>query len=574
MSKNIRFGANLMRLLQALALAAAVAGFALSMTTRSGTAPADTGLAGLISSLLFLLIALLLGASLWILASRNLARKIQGLSATLQQVTDGDLTARVEVTVLDEMGHLGQNLNRMLDNFEHLIIGIDAISASLTTISRENDEAARKVLHAVQVQSQEVESASAAVAGIIRTVDRVTNGVVNLSGSAEINASSLREMTASIAEVREDVATQGASIDEVTSSIIEMTAVMEEISANVRSLLDASQNTISSVAQMDVSIKQVEQNAGETAAISAAVLRDAETGKEAVDATIDGIDQIRISSRNTFDSIDTLSNRVSAIGSILSVIDEIAEQTNLLALNSAIIAAQAGEHGKGFAIVAAEIKGLANRTRRSTMEIADLIAAVREETAKAVAAIRLTEQKVVEGETLSRRSGEALGKIVSGVEMAAQRGNDIARATVEQARGSQSIHGAMRHVGDMVAQIARSCQESTRTNSSIMMAVERMKSFTSQVTASAANQQQIGTDIARSTERMTADIAIIRDSCGEQSDRSSQIVQSVDLVRDATQSTQEAARSLDQGVVSLVGQIELLRAEMMKMHVSRKENSP
>jgi methyl-accepting chemotaxis protein len=324
---------------------------------------------------------------------------------------------------------------------------------------------------------------------------------------------------------------------------------------------------------MDASTKQVEENARETASISGEVLKDAEQGRAAVEATIAGINEIRNSSGRTFSSINMLSERVSAIGSILSVIDDIAEQTNLLALNSAIIAAQAGEHGKGFAIVAGEIKGLATRTRQSTMEISALIEAVQEETSKASAAIRQTEERVQEGEHLSRRSGDALGKILSGVQMASARVNEIARATVEQAQGGQFIHGAMRHVAEMVAQIARSCQESARTNSSIMTAVERMKGFTTDVNSSASSQQQIGEEIAKSTEQMAADISKIKDACSEQSEWSMQIYSSIDTVRDSTQSSLESAKIMEKGVENLLLQTGILKNEIRQLQISdRKVN--
>ena len=168
---------------------------------------------------------------------------------------------------------------------------------------------------------------------------------------------------------------------------------------------------------MDLSIQQVEKSTRETVVIAQGVRDEAQEGKDAADATIAGIGGIRESSGTTFTSISRLSERVAAIGSIVSVIEELTEQTNLLALNSAIIAAQAGVHGKGFAIVADEIKELANRTKRSTTEIAGLIEGIREETGRTVAAIKTTEQRVAEGETLSRRSGDALDRIVASVQV-------------------------------------------------------------------------------------------------------------------------------------------------------------
>lgn len=568
MQRNLRAGASVMRFFQIISLFLAISGFIYTGIIMQGeVGPELLGFVRM-TMILFILIAALLATSILMLSRRNLAKRINSLSKTLDLVTAGDLTARVADVSADEMGQLGKNLNTMLDKFESLIISISAIASELTDISRQNSEAAGRVMAAAQVQAEGVEKTSLAVNGIVSSVDKVSNGVINLGGSAEINSAAITEISGSITSVRKNVMTQSEAIDEVSSAIVEMAAVMEQISANVKSLLDASVSTTSSVAEMDASTKQVEVNARETASISGEVLKDAEQGRSAVEATIAGINEIRNSSGRTFTSINLLSERVAAIGSILSVIDDIAEQTNLLALNSAIIAAQAGEHGKGFAIVAGEIKGLATRTRQSTMEISSLIEAVQAETSKASVAIRQTEERVQEGEQLSRRSGDALGKILSGVQMASTRVNEIARATVEQAQGGQLIHGAMRHVADMVAQIARSCQESARTNNSIMTAVERMKAFTTDVTSSAASQQQIGSDIAKSTEQMAADIARIKAACSEQSEWSMQIFNSIDTVRDSTQSSLDSANIMEKGVESLLLQTGILKKEIKQLQIS------
>ncbi len=571
MPRNLRAGANIMRYFQISSLIFALAGvIAAAKTLGSGVAAENQGFAK-IALLLFALISVMLATSVRIFYRRNLAKRISNLSATLLLVTGGDLTVRADVSAEDDLGELADNLNIMLDRFESLLTGISGIATELTNITRHNSEATQRVVAAAQVQSAGVELASTAVSGIISSVDRVSEGVINLSGSAEVNSASIKEISSRISEVRENVNVQSESIDEVSSSIIEMTAVMEEIGANVKSLMEASANTISSIAQMDAANKQVEENARETAIITDDVLKGAEQGRMAVAATITGIDEIRNSSRSTYASITTLSERVSAIGSILSVIDEVAEQTNLLALNSAIIAAQAGEHGKGFAIVAGEIKGLANRTRQSTMEISSLINGVQAETAKAVAAIRQTEDKVLEGEHLSKRSGDALERTLTGVRMAADRVNEIARATVEQAQGGQFIHGAMSHVAEMVAQIARSCQESTRTNNSIMTAVEKMKGFTAHVNRSAANQQQIGAEIAGSTERMAEDINRIKNACQVQSEGSMQIFTSIDHVRESTQINLDSVKIMELGAKNLLDQINMLRTEIRQMQVSGRK---
>ena len=375
-------------------------------------------------------------------------------------------------------------------------------------------------------------------------------------------------MTDSIVEVRRNVETQAAAIQDVSSAIIEIVAVVEETDRNVAGLKESAGATSVSVTDMDRSIQQVEKSTREAVAVAEGVRDEAQKGKEAVEATILGIGEIRHSSGNTFNSISRLSERVAAIGQIVSVIDELTEQTNLLALNSAIIAAQAGEHGKGFAIVSEEIKELANRTKRSTREIEELIQGIREETDKAVGAIRATEKRVADGEKLSRRSGDALNGIVASVLAVTAQVNEIAKATVEQAAGSRQIHAAMNNVADRVSQIAVSCQEQTVTSKSIMKSVEWMKDLTDKVSMSTARQESAGKGIAESTAQMAGVVEMIRNASEEQAACCDRITDSVTTVHGSAESNLESARVMEAAAESLAAQIEVLQREIAKLQVS------
>jgi methyl-accepting chemotaxis protein len=314
--------------------------------------------------------------------------------------------------------------------------------------------------------------------------------------------------------------------------------------------------------EMDSSIRQVEKNAMDTAAISEEVRKDAETGKEAVVATISGIREIKRSSGITYEVINTLSERAGEIGTILSVIDEVAEQTNLLALNAAIIAAQAGERGKGFAVVADEIKELAERTSSSTREIDQVIKGVQNETARAVEAINLAEESIADGELLSQKSGEALTKIVSGVEKASAQMDEIARTTIEQARGSEMIRNAMEQVLEMVTQIAMATREQGLGGELIMAAVEKMKELTAQVSSSTREQSKVGNFIANSTENITGMIEHIKRACDEQGRGSEQIVISIEDIKQSTETNLEATNVMKDAVMNLFQQIEIMQKEI------------
>ncbi|MBU5638654.1 methyl-accepting chemotaxis protein [Geomonas sp. Red69] len=509
-----------------------------------------------------IVVAAALAVALGLLITRNIVSRVRVMAEAVNSGAEGDLTATVEMASHDEIGKLGIDFNEMVGKLSGMIGKVSRSSNELAGISDTMAKASHSVVGSARTQAESVSKTSAAIVQINTSVKGVAQGVDSLSISASESSSSILEMASSVEEVVQNMENLALSVNEVSSSIVEMGASIKQVGNGVVSLMEVSTATASSVMEMDSSIKQVERNANETAAISKAVRIDAETGREAVDAVINGMHEIKRASQITSEVIATLSERAADIGDILSVIDEVAEQTNLLALNAAIIAAQAGEHGKGFAVVADEIKELSERTSSSTREISLVIRGVQEETQRAVDAIDQAERSIADGELLSQKSGEALNKIVVGVTEATAQVTEIARTTVEQAKGSQMIREAMEQVSEMVAQIAKATREQGQGSELIMAAVENMKSLTSQVLSSTREQNKVGNLIAQSTESITEMIRHIKRACDEQTRGSEQIVMSVEDIQQATDANLEATRVMDEAVYKLFRQTEMLKQEM------------
>jgi methyl-accepting chemotaxis protein len=205
---------------------------------------------------------------------------------------------------------------------------------------------------------------------------------------------------------------------------------------------------------------------------------------------------------------------------------------------------------------------LAERTSSSTREIAQVIKGVQDETRRAVDAINQAEKSISDGELLSQRSGEALQKIVGGVKKATDRVDEIARATIEQAKGSQMIREAMEQVSEMVGQIAKATREQGQGGELIMGAVEKMKGLTTQVRASTREQSKVGNFIAKSTENITGMIHQIKRACDEQTRGSEQVVVAVEDIQQSTNINLEATRIMNDAVTNLFKQIEILQKEM------------
>nr|WP_236015253.1 methyl-accepting chemotaxis protein [Geomonas anaerohicana] len=479
-----------------------------------------------------------------------------------------DLNRRLEVETQDEIGAMATEFNAMTEKLALMVRQVSHSSNELGSVSENLMQVSGTVVWAAEQQSTSVNEASSAMTQITSSIKGVAQAVEGLSQSASESSSSVLEMASSIEEVALNAESLAQQVDEVGSAIIEMAASIKQVGRNADLLLEEASINSSSIVEMDSSIKEVEKNALNTVQISEAVKQDAEVGKSAVESTILGISAIKASSRITSEVIATLSQRAGDIGTILSVIDDVAEQTNLLALNAAIIAAQAGEHGKGFAVVAGEIKQLAERTSASTRKISEVINGVLEETDRAVGAIRQAEQNIAQGEELSRKSGEALEKIVAGVQKATEQVNGIARATAEQARGSLMIRETTDKVTTMVRQIAISTREQGEGSSLVLNAVEKMKMLTDQVKSSTREQSNVGGFIANSTENITEMIRRIQRACDEQSRGADQVLPAVESIKSATESNLGAVKVLGESTSALAGQISVLQNEIDRFDVS------
>lgn len=567
MARNLKLGSNLIRISLALGFVASVIGIYASFTVTD--LPADSGALGYtrFAAAAFFVNALVTLIVFSMLAARNMVKRVHIIADAMNHGAKGDLTVQVHVDGSDELGMLGGTFNGMLTNLSGMASRVNSSIAELQRMAGDIKEVSQRGVAVAEMQSEGVKGTSGAVQEINQSVNEVARGVESLSRSSAENASSILQMSASIEEVAKHVDALFQAVEAVSSSIIEMASAEKEIGASVNNLMSDSTVTEKLLAEMGNSIKLVEQSALNTATISEEVKHDAESGREAVEATISGIEEIRRASRITYESIENLSRRAGNIGKIIQVIDDIAEQTNLLALNASIIAAQAGEHGKGFAVVAGEIKDLAQRTGNSTREITDIIKGVQEETQRAVKAFNLAEQSIGEGERLSQRSGEKLNKIVSGVQLATDQVSQIARTTVEQSQGSQEISRAMGRVADMVKQIAKATREQGKGSELIMAAAEKMKTLTSQVKSSTQEQNSSSNLIVRSTEDISSMIGNIKKACAAQAKSSQQILEEISHIQESTDSSVDATRIMDGVAAGLSQQVDVLRKEMASFKV-------
>ncbi|HVT03637.1 MAG TPA: methyl-accepting chemotaxis protein [Thermoanaerobaculia bacterium] len=519
------------------------------------------------SSALIVVLSLFVAIALGLAAARLVVRPILAFVASASQISSGDLTQRTSVVSRDEIGTLGDAFNSMATNLEKTISKVIQSQGKLKNVGDTVGSRSRTVIERVDEQRAVLDDAYFSIDKLNSGIRKISENVEALSASSEETSSSILEMVASLEEVSRHTDSLFASVEETASATHEMVSSINEVDSNVDYLKTFVTETSASMVEMAASISEVEKNAALSYELALAVADAAESGMGAVRETMDGMEQIRQSVVESNGVVSRLGDRSAEIGKILNVIEDVAEQTNLLALNASILAAQAGEHGKGFSVVAAEIRDLSERTANSTREIGSLIGSVREEVANALRSMSDESRHVENGVSLSQEAGKALNKILDSAAKSLEMGKEIAGATREQAQGSEAVSRSIERVQDMVRQINSATNQQATGSDHILKAVETMREVTRYVRQATVEQKSGSVMISKAAERMIDMVHEIFQVTANQAGESETIVQTMEKLREIAEVNRKSAGEMNDAVTFLSDSIRVLDEEVRRFKV-------
>jgi len=300
-----------------------------------------------------------------------------------------------------------------------------------------------------------------------RVAEEVLSGVLVKAGRAlGIAAQESGSVDALSGELERVLANTASLLDQIRGANTNMLALTAEVLAATEQQASGAAEQAAAVTETSATVEELAQTSSQIADNSEAVVRvaertlaTAEEGMHAVQQSSEGIEEIRITTQQSSDRILALGERSQEIGRVLTIIDEIAEQTKILALNAAIEAARAGDAGKGFSVVAEEIRKLAESVTESTQEIGRVVREIQASTSALIMQTEKAAKKVAEGREMAGNTHDALARIVAQVEETTDAAKQISVATQQQRTASDQVVISMREVATVSQQAAQASRQ-------------------------------------------------------------------------------------------------------------------
>jgi methyl-accepting chemotaxis protein len=445
---------------------------------------ADTSFAALNSArtlALGVIIAGILFAIVVVLIAMGWLRKtmLDSIGRTVEifeAMGSGDLSQRIMWHGRDLLGRLGMAIDELGDRLAAIISQIQSASQTVQGASQQSTHIA------VEVDGRVKEELSALGEALSYSAD--------LGGAA-----------GSVADNAEAVAKR---VSDISSAVAEMTASIQEMDQNLLNLATVVEEAVANTQQMSASIVQVAGNADRVRSESSITDQQVREGRNEVLALSKGMGSIRDTVKDVVTEMQSLDHASRQIGEILGLIEEIADQTNLLALNAAIEAARAGEHGRGFAVVADEVRKLAENSASSTKQIGSLVADIQRRTSAVLERTARANNLVQSNAESARNVTQMIETISSRVTEVAQLVSEISIATTEQARASEELAKASEQMGAMTHEAAATMREQAITSNQILENVSEIENRTAQVARASTEQQAaiqaLGSRVQRSSD--------------------------------------------------------------------------
>ncbi|MDT3698188.1 MAG: HAMP domain-containing methyl-accepting chemotaxis protein [Thermincola sp.] len=417
-----------------------------------------------------ILIVLILTLFFTVYLVKNVNGPTKALIAITEKMAKGDLKAKVQdITIQktnDELQELGDSLVEMYGMLKKYLLKVFLVTDKMASIS--------------QTVNSNTENNLSTIEQVTLAINQITAGSFDQANDIQRTNTVVTKVDHVIETIKNSVVQQNRSVDTTVESINRMTEAIDHVIENSKLITDDTRKSYSAATE----------------------------GKDLVDETIGDIKSIKRLVDKLSEKMTSLGARSQQIGEIIQVIEDIAEQTNLLALNAAIEAARAGEHGKGFAVVADEVRKLAENSRKSTDEIRKLVVGIQSETDDVIGEMDNAIQNVDKGTEVAYKAGTALRNIIKAVNQLLSENEQINIAMEKMKVQSKDVVDAVVSISEKTAENSRITDELASENKTAIDAIMSLSSISEE---NAAASQEVNA----SAQEVTAASNMVKEQINE-----------------------------------------------------------
>ena len=520
--------------------------------------------AGLFSiSLYQIFLLLLVCVTMLLLFNRNIRMPVSAINGSIEKLTLGELSTGIPDFGENEMGSIAKGIRFLAERLSETVSKLNSTAVNVSMAIRQVDVTYNNVIGSTKKKSDSIKDIIKSVQSANEAQSEINGKAEELSHGSTENVSALIQMKATAEEIAANTQRLFKATEDSYSVVAELAHTAKEISKNSNEALSAVEETSASVEEIGASVREVEDHAKESARMAEKVKEvTSDTGMLAIVNAVEGMDNISSEVNKSSEIIQRLGARSSDIEKVLSVIRDVTEQTNLLSLNAAILAVQAGEHGRSFSVVADEIRALSERTASSTREIGGIVKAIQKEIRDAVYSIDSTKMKVEEGNSLVVRVGEALREILAASEHSVGMAKSIEKATEEQSLGLGQITAAIEDIRKMMNSVAKSTSEEDNALSYLLEGVGEVKEV-ADLSKRGTEEQAIGMrGISKNLELTNEVVMAISGAVLHQKELNDKVIAAMQHIDSLGVSTVKDMEDVSLSLNTLASEIETLRKEM------------